>query len=270
MNTITITRAVTSTNRFEGWGHPLFAIILIALGVIGLYTGNFAGPWQRIPIDPLPARAFFAYATAIVELLTGLGLLFRASVTVASTVLFMFLLLWLILLKVPAVVAVPTMEGTWLGFGEIGAIAAGGWILFARHASKPAAITGRRGVCIARWLLALCLPMIGLAHFFYDNETVKFIPSYFPYPYFWAYLTGAASVLTCVAILTGVLARLAVTLEAAMLMLITLLVWTPGLNPAPVDAGLLTAFVVSAAIACGAWLVADSYRGTSWLARRSP
>ena len=251
-------------------GHPLLAVVLIALGVIGLYTGEFAGPWQRIPIDPLPGRAFFAYATAVVELLTGLGLLFRASMSVASAVLFVFLMLWLILLKVPAVVVAPSIEGTWLGFGEIGAIAAGGWVLFARHVSKPSPITGRRGIRIARCLLAVCLPMIGLAHFFYDNETVKFMPSYFPYPYFWAYLTGAASIAACIAILTGVMAHLAAALEAAMLMLITLLVWTPWLTPAPVNAGQFTAFFISSAIALGAWIVADSYRGTPWLARQTP
>lgn len=270
MNTIAIERTDTHTNGFDGWGHPLLAVVLIALGLIGLYTGEFAGPWQRIPVDPLPARAFFAYATAVVELLTGLGLQFRASMRLASVVLFVFLLLWLILLKVPAVVAFPSIEGTWLGFGEIGAIVAGGWILFARHASKPVAITGRRGIRIARCFLAVCLPMIGLAHFFYDAETVKFMPSYFPHPYFWAYLTGAGSIAACLGILSGVMARLAATLEAAMLMLITVFVWTPGLNPAPVDAGLLTAFSISSAIALGAWIVADSYRGTRWLAWQLP
>ena len=255
---------------FDGWGHPLLALVMIGLGAIGLYTGDFAGVWQRIPIDPMPGRTFFAYATAVVELLTGLGLLLRGSIALASAVLFVFLLLWLILLKVPAVVAVPTMEATWLGFGEIGAIAAGGWILFARHARRPAFATGRRGIRLARCLFALCLPMIGLSHFVYDTETVKFIPAYFPFPYFWAYLTGVGSLLACIAILSGVAARLAATMEAAMLVAITVFVWTPWLAPAPVTAGQLTAFLISSAIACGAWLIADSYRGAHWFARQPP
>jgi uncharacterized membrane protein YphA (DoxX/SURF4 family) len=270
MNSFAISRIAVRGEGFQGWGHPLFAIVMIALGVIGLYTGDVAGVWQRIPIDPLPGRTFFAYATAIVELLTGVGLLFRASMTVASAVLFVFLLIWLIALKVPAIVAVPSMEATWLGFGEIGVIAAGGWILFARHATRPSAITGRGGVRLARCLFAISLPMIGLSHFFYGNETAKFIPAYFPFPLFWAYLTGAGSLLTCAAVLTGVLARVAATLEAAMLVVITVFVWTPWLTPAPVNVGQFTAFFISSAIACGAWVVADSYRDSRWTARQKP
>jgi hypothetical protein len=71
-----------------------------------------------------------------------------------------------------------------------------------------------------------------------------------------------------VAILSGVLARLAATLEAAMLVAITVFVWMPGLSPMPVNVGEVTGFLISSAIACGAWIVADSYRGASWRGRQ--
>lgn len=60
--------------------------------------------------------------------------------------------------------------------------------------------------------------------------------------------------------------RLATVLEAAMLGIITLLVWAPGIVATPTNRLQLTAFLMSSAIACGACVVADSYRGVPWFA----
>jgi uncharacterized membrane protein len=251
----------TRVTGFSGLGHPLLALVMIGLGIVGLYTGDFASVWQRIPFDPLPGRTYFAYATALIELLTGVGLLFRPTVKLAAAVLLAFCVVWLSS-KVPGIVAMPSMEATWLGFGEVSAILSGVWIIWKR--------TRGGSVRWPRILFAIGLPMIGLSHFFYPNETAKFIPTYFPEPVFWAYLTGAGSLLTCVAILSGVLARLATALEAGMLVAITVFVWMPGLSPMPVNVGEVTGFLISSAIACGAWVVADTYRGLPWLARQAP
>ena len=160
------------------------------------------------------------------------------------------------------------MEGTWLGLGEITVIVAGAWLLFLTRAradagsgAKPPA--WRPGVIAARTLYALSLPAIGLAHFVYVAETAEFVPEWLPYPVFWAYLTGAGNLAACLGILLGILPRLAATLEAGMLMIITLLVWLPGAIAAPGDSS-LTPLLMSTAIACGAWVVADSYLGVPW------
>jgi uncharacterized membrane protein len=262
---------VTRAALFKAWGHHLFALVMIGLGISGLVSGDFASVWQRIPIENLPGRAFFAYATAVIELATGLGLLFKQSVAISSRILFVFLLLWLILLKVPAIVAVPSMEATWLGFGEIAVIAAGGWILFATYNGQDRStfLVGRNGIRNARILFVIALPMIGLSHFFYADETAKYVPAWLPFRHGWAYLTGAGSIAACLGVLTGVFARLAAGLEAAMLVIITVLVWTPWLTPAPVNQMQITAFLISSAIACGAWIVADSYRDTALFATRN-
>jgi uncharacterized membrane protein YphA (DoxX/SURF4 family) len=256
---------------FKGWGHHLFALTMIGLGISGLVSGDFASVWQQIPIADLPARAFFAYATAVVELATGLGLFFRQSLAISSRVLFVFLSLWLVLLKVPGIVAAPSIEAMWLGFGEIAVMVAGGWILFATYNGNDRStfLVGRKAIRNARVLFAIALPMIGLSHFFYADETAKFVPAWLPLRHGWAYLTGAGSLAACIGILTGVFARLAAALEAAMLVIITVLVWTPWLTPAPVTPMQITAFLISSAIASGAWIVADSYRDTGWLAIRN-
>jgi uncharacterized membrane protein YphA (DoxX/SURF4 family) len=183
-------------------------------------------------------------------------------------VLLAFTILWAALLKLPAVVAAPGVEASWLGLGEITVIVAGAWLLFLTRvrvdassgASPPA---WKPGVIAARTLYALSLPAVGLAHFFYAAETAEFVPEWLPYPVFWAYLTGAGSLAACLGILLGILPRLAAALEAGMLMIITLLVWLPGAITAPGDAS-LTPLLISTAIASGAWVVADSYGGLPW------
>ena len=247
------------------------AAAMIALGLLGLIYGDVALVWQRIPIEHLPGQQALAYAFALIELAGGLGLLFRRTAKPASAALVVFVLLWAVLLKLPAVVVMPQMEATWLGFGEITVILAGAWVLFAvqmgeRETGSLRLVTGRRGIGGARLLFAVSLPMIGLSHFFYSEQTVAFVPAWLPYRLDWAYLTGAGSIVACLGVLFAVLPRLAATLEAAMLWIITLLVWAPAIVAAPSDRTPWTAFVISALIACGAWVVADSYRRIRWLA----
>jgi hypothetical protein len=69
--------------------------------------------------------------------------------------------------------------------------------------------------------------------------------------------------------LFAVLARLAVSLEAAMLWVFTVLVWVPRVASGPHDEGNWSELLISAAIASGAWLVAETYRGVPWLASGS-
>lgn len=248
----------------------VFAAAMMALGVIGFVYGDFALVWQRIPIEHLPARQAIAYATAAIELALGIGLLVQRTSRLSSGILFLFLLLWAALLKLPAVVVVPQMEATWLGFGEIAVMLAGAWVLFASYApprgGAPWFMVGVHGVRAARVLFAIALPMIGLSHFFYSEQTAALVPAWLPNRVELAYLTGAASIATCIGVLFAIVPRLAVTLEALMLWLITLLVWAPAIVAAPTERTPWTAFIISAAIACGAWLVADSYRSVAWLA----
>jgi len=255
-----------------GWTRMLLAATMIGLGVIGFIYGDVALVWQRIPIENLPGRQLVAYACAAIELATGIGVLIDPARRVAALVLTAFLLLWVVLLKLPAVVAMPSMEATWLGFGEIAVIFAGTWAVYAVEAGADdgvlGAIAGANGIRWARLVFALSLPMIGLSHFFYSEQTAAFVPAWIPYKIDWAYLTGAGSIVASVALLLGLLPRLAATLEAAMLSVITLLVWGPGLTKSPPDRTQWTAFFISLAIAAGAWVIASTYSRLSWFSLR--
>jgi uncharacterized membrane protein len=243
---------------------------MIGLGVISLIYGNSAVIWQPIP-KALPGRATLIYLCAFIELGTGIGLLLRASVMLACRVLLPFLLLWLVLLKLPGLLRAPQVMVSWESFGEIAATLAGGWCLFASHAGAWEQRhlkfgVGESGIRIARVLLIAALPMFGLSHFVYHALTASLVPKWMYFPLGWTYLTGAASLAAAAGMFFGIYPRLAASLEAAMLWIITLLVWVPRVASMPRDQENWAELVISCAIASGAWLVADSYRSVPWLA----
>jgi uncharacterized membrane protein len=247
-----------------------FAVALIGLGILGLIYGNSAAIWGTIP-NSLPGRSVLIYCCAVIELATGIGLLLRPSILFACRVLFPFLLLWLVMLKLPGLLLHPLVAVRWEQFGETAAILAGAWCLFALHAGNweqrhlPFAVGGS-GIRMARILLIAALPMFGVAHFVYDDLTASLVPTWLHFPLGWTYLTGAASLAAAAGMLSGIYPRLAVNLEAAMLWIFTLFVWGPKIVATSNDQGIWTEFLISAAIAAGVWLVADTYRGVSWLA----
>jgi uncharacterized membrane protein len=238
----------------------LFALGMIGLGVLALIYGDFAMGWQ--PVAPwVPGRTALAYSSGVIMLVCGAGLLFRATAAWSVRVLFPYLILWA-LLKVPALVVAPQIEGVWLGFGELAVLLAGGWVLFARLADLPPAsplafAAGDSGIRIARYLFALWLIPIGLSHFLYVKETVSLIPPWIPFPMFWAWLTGAGHIAAGLGVLFSVVPRVAVYAEAAMLTIITLLVWAPAVVLAPSTRLPWTAFWISSAITAAVWVLAQ-------------
>jgi uncharacterized membrane protein len=243
---------------------------MIGLGIIGLIYGNSAEIWEPIP-KTLPGRPAIIYLCAVLQLGTGIGLLMGLSRILACRVLLPFLLLWTALLKLPAIISAPQVEVNWESFGEMAAISAGGWCLFAAHAGtwehrNLKFAVGESGIRAARLLLIAALPMIGLSHFVYHDFTASFVPKWLPVPLGWTYLTGTASLAAAAGMLFGIYPRLATNLEAAMLWIITLLVWVPRIGSMPTAQGNWTEFFISCAIAAGTWLVADTYRGVPWFA----
>jgi uncharacterized membrane protein len=221
---------------------------MIGLGVVGLVYGDFAGVWQGVSAS-VPGRQALAYGSAALMLVCGIGLLSKRTDALAARVLFPYWALLVLLLKLPPVVKAPLVEGGWQSMAEIVVLLAGAWVLFAADA---------RASRIAQLVFGAALIPLGLAHFVYLDMTAPLVPAWLPFHTGWAYLTGAAHLAAGCGVLLGMYARLAATMEAAMLSAFTGMVWIPAILAAPASRPTWSEFTISWAISAGAWVVAAS------------
>ena len=255
--------------RIASVGHALFAVTMIALGILGLLKANFTVIWQPVPAG-LPARGALIYLCAIISLACGIAVLFQRAAAPVARLLTAYLLLWLLVFRVPAIFLASNVE-TWWAAGQTAVMLAGAWVLYVTFASdwdkaRLGFATGDRGLRIARVLYALAMIPFGIAHFMYLQHTAELVPAYVPWHVTVAYFTGGAFIVAGVAMLIGVFARLAATLSAFQMGMFLLLVWVPIVAAGSKDAFQWSETVCSAALTAAAWAVAESYRGTPWLA----
>lgn len=241
-------------------GIILLAISITGLGVLAVASGDFAMVWQPVP-PGLPGRELLAYLFGGAALVAGPGLLWARTRPLAAGVVVIYLLLWLVALRLTAIVASPGDSGAWLGMGENAVMLAGSLVLVIRPSGAP--------LRAARTLLALGLLACGQGHFYFLKETAAAVPAWLPGHTVWAAATGAGFVAAAAGILFSIYPRLAATLVTAMVGSFAALVWAPGVLVKPTDRFQWTGLMVSLVITAGAWLVAETYESMPWLSARA-
>lgn len=255
--------------RIRSAGHALFAATMAALGILGLFKGDFTPVWAPVP-KGVPARELLVYLCACVSLASGIGLLFRRSAAIAARAMFALLLAWWLLFRLPEIFRAPASQDSWSGAAETAVMVAAAWVLYAWFAAEwdrrpPGFATDGHGLRGAGILYGLAQIPFGVAHFTYLKETVGLVPAWLPAHLFWAYFFGCTFLAAGAAILIGVYARLAAALSAVQLGLFTFLVWVPILAAGSKSSFQWSEAILSWALTSGAWVVADSYRGLPWL-----
>jgi uncharacterized membrane protein len=254
--------------RVADAGRVLFALAFIALGLLSVFSQDFASVWQPVP-EGVPGRPFLALISGAVMAVGGAGLLLRRTQVSAAFVMMLYTLLWLLALHVPRVILAPLHEVTWGGCAEIVTLVAANMVLYACAATpddKPyiAALCGTPALRMVRIAFALAVPLIGLEHLVYAKETAAMVPGWLPYRMGWAYFTGIAHIAAGLAIAVNVLPRLAATLEAWMMGGFTVLVWMPMVMATPSQRFAWTGLAISAVITAAGWIVAASYAEVPW------
>jgi uncharacterized membrane protein YphA (DoxX/SURF4 family) len=224
----------------------------MALGIIGLVFGDFALQWQPVPKD-LPGHHALVLLSAGVMLVLGLAVLWSRTARPASAALALVYLGW-VALHGPEAAAAPGSVGSWLGLAETLSLSAGGLALFALSA-EPA---NDRLRLAARLIYGLCPLVFGLSHFAYADFTAKMVPGWIPYPLFWAYATGVGHLAAGLAILFGVMPRLAAGLLTAMMASFVVLLHIPRVMAAPGSHLEWTMTAVALSLTGAAWALRQS------------
>jgi uncharacterized membrane protein YphA (DoxX/SURF4 family) len=232
-----------------------YAAGAILLGLVGLLSGDFATPWQRIGLN-VPLREPLAYLTALIELAAGLALLWRrtarAGALTLTVVYSVFTLLW-----VPSIVAgLSGYDPTGNFFEEFSLLAAGAVLLASfSPASSPIA---RRESLFAR-LSGLSAISFGIVHIVDMPGLATWVPKWIPpSQVFWCYATTIGFFLAAAAILSGIMAPLASRLLTAEIIGFEVLVWMPKVLASPHDHFTWVGNAICAAIAGAVWAVSDS------------
>ena len=255
--------------RIASAGHAVFALTMIGVGILGLIKGNLTAVWQPV-LKNVPAIQVLIYVCAFISVACGIGLLWERQAALAARVLLVYLLLWLLVFRVPGLLHGITVDVYW-SLSQTGVLLAAAWVLYAWFANdwdrhRFRFTTGDKGLHIARAIYGASIIPFGIAHFQYLAHTASMVPRWLPAHVFWAYFTGGAFVVAGIAILFGMYARLAAALSALQIGLFLLLVWVPAMATRSLNRFEWGEVVVTCVLTAAGWVVADSYRGVPWIA----
>jgi len=195
-------------------GRWLFAAACVGFGVEGLIFTKFIGGLEPRLSTLLPALPW-AWVNGGVLIVAGLSLLSGRTARAGALFLAAMFALATAVLQTPLMLA--SLKNAADDFFHVVAIAAGALAL-AVSVGRPDALGAwpARGALAARMVFGVCTIGHGVMHFVFFRFTADFIPAWIPGHDFWAAATGAAQIAAGLAILSGVLGRLAATLTGAM------------------------------------------------------
>jgi uncharacterized membrane protein len=255
--------------RIASMGHTVFSATMIGLGIVGLLYPDFVPVWNPFRAS-VPGRELFLYLGVLISLTSGIGLLVPRLATVAARLLLATLLLWLLLFRLPNFLHEPLFAACWTVF-PLAVMLAAAWVLYVWFAADwdrkhLSFVSSNNSLRIARVFYGLSLIFFGMAHFLAVQATTPLVPNWLPAHLFWAYFTGSAFIAAGVAVLIGLYARLAAALSALQIGLFLLLVWIPIVATGSKVPFQWSETILNTALLAAAWVIADSYRNTPWLA----
>jgi uncharacterized membrane protein YphA (DoxX/SURF4 family) len=258
--------------RITRLGRGLFAIASASLAIWSLAYGEFAAGDQSLPTW-IPWHETWIYGSALILLVASAGLCFSPTAVPSVLTIGAYQVAWAVT-AAPQILSKPLSVDAWYSFCEALTSLVGAWVLYAmlRRQSRglETPIAGEGAVRLARVVFGLTCMFYGWSHFVYADYTASMVPTWLPSRLAFAYLTGVGHAAAGIAIIVGILPRLAGTLEAIMMSLFGLLVWVPSFFAQPRPQWATPAenqwseLVVTLLLAASAWVVAISLSNRSW------
>ena len=228
----------------------LYALGAILLGAIGIWFHDFALQWQPVP-KGIAMHTPLAYLSGILLIIGGGAVLTRKGERGGALLLAVCYGFWVLALHLPAAFGSWRHIGAWNGPAELTFMTMGGVALFAAGAGQ---LRGTLSL-VARLLAGASAVVFGFAHFNYADFTATMVPAWIPYPLFWAYATGAGHLAAGAALISGIQARLAATLLAAMMGSFVVLLHVPRVIAHPELHAEWIMLAVSSGLTGAAWLI---------------
>jgi hypothetical protein len=238
---------ITMTCTITG-ARILLALAFAGFGLQYLRILPFIGPpWY-------PVHHALSIAAGIALLAAAVGLAVRASAHLAACLLGAGLFIRVLVFHLAQLIANLHNPNIWTVFGEVLALAAGACMLASvLPASLPTAHASfARILSAARYLFAATLVIFGVLHFKYAFFISLLIPKWIPERFFFANFVGLCFLCAALAIASGVRARLAAYMLAAMFLLWVAILHAPRVAAAPHNGNEWTSMLVALAMAGGA------------------
>ncbi|MGA7244408.1 MAG: hypothetical protein WBX19_14570 [Terracidiphilus sp.] len=232
------------------FGRYVYGMAAVGSGICALVWRNFDA------LGSVPHREIFIYILATIAIFGGATLQWSRTAR-AGAVAVGAIYLAFALMAVPSIIAHPLVYNGFGNFFEQFSFVSGAVMLYVCSSSvAPARMGGRAR--FGYYSFAICVVSFALEQLFYLSATASLVPKWIPPgQLFWAWATTVAFALAGVALLTGLIARLASRLTTAMILGFGLLVWLPRLFADPHHFVNWSESIETLGIAASAWIVAD-------------
>lgn len=240
----------------------MVAVSIAGFGLVSLYFADFVSALQPMAKDKWPPA--LAYATGLVLLLAGAGIAIDRTARAAALLVAALLAVWIALLHVPILLVKPS-GAAWVGPLECLTII--GIMLVV------SALPGVRGTLPTRWdawaanagfwgrfVYGFTLIPAGIMHFIFDDFVAAIVPAWIPGGgMFWTLFTGGAMIAAGLAMMSGVLGRLAALLVGVMFASWVITLHIPRTLAAIGNRPEWTSLFIAILFTAGAWLIASTW-----------
>lgn len=236
-------------------GRYVYGWAAIGFGICALIWHDFPNSQQIHAHGSASPVAILPYAVGAIAIIGGIAIQVPGLAPSGAVVLGAMFLSFA-LLGIPLIIAHPLVYNGYGNFFEQISFVSGAAILYASFPSTSRDRSARL-VRIGYYAFGICVISFMLEQLFYLPATASFVPKWIPPgQMFWAIATTGAFAFAGVALLTGIAARPAALLTAAMIAGFGLLVWLPALAADSHSFNNWSETIETFGIAGTAWIVA--------------
>jgi uncharacterized membrane protein YphA (DoxX/SURF4 family) len=249
------TGQLANTDILFKTGRVFFGLAIVAFGIQSLFYAHSANP-HLIGPPFFPGRLLWAWIAGAIFCAGGVSIAANTNVRLMAALVGVVMAARIVFIHAPMLATNLHDPGPWTSGFEIVGICSGAWALVA-HSSAGGRL--KQSLMIAvRIGLASLLVVVGVQHFMYAQFVATLVQPWMPWHLFWANFIGVAFFATALALVTGILARLATAMLGLMFFLFVFSLHLPRVVAASHNGNEWTSMFVAAAMCGTAWILAGS------------